>query len=67
MKDCTMTLIEHKQRYLHFHQVRYKYDCLKGEAILPPQQQRITEDAKFTCSALGKAFEKQTKTIEDQG
>ena len=27
----------------------------------------IIEQAKFTYSPLGKAFEKQTKTIEDQG
>ena len=25
------------------------------------------EQARFTCSPLGKAFEKQIKTIEDQG
>ena len=30
-------------------------------------QQKIIEQAKFTYSTLGKAFEKQTKTIEDQG
>ena len=30
-------------------------------------QQQIIEQAKFTYSTLGKAFEKQTKTIEDQG
>ena len=30
-------------------------------------QQQIIEQAKFTYSPLGKAFEKQTKTIEDQG
>ena len=30
-------------------------------------QQHIIEQAKFTYSPLGKAFEKQTKTIEDQG
>ena len=30
-------------------------------------QQQIIEKAKFTYSPLGKAFEKQTKTIEDQG
>ena len=29
-------------------------------------QQQITEQSKFTYSALGKAFEKQLKTIEDQ-
>ena len=44
-----------------------KYDYLTGEEILPSNQQQIIEDAKFTYSPLGKAFEKQTKTIEDQG
>ena len=29
-------------------------------------QSRIIEQAKFTYSLLGKAFEKQTKTIEEQ-
>ena len=44
-----------------------KYEYLTGEEILPSNQQQIIEQAKFTCSPLGKAFEKQTKTIEDQG
>ena len=44
-----------------------KYEYLTGEAILPSSQQQIIEQAKFTYSPLGKAFEKQTKTIEDQG
>ena len=35
--------------------------------ILPSNQQQIIEQAKFTYSLLGKAFEKQIKTIEDQG
>ena len=30
-------------------------------------QKQVMEQAKFTYSPLGKAFEKQTKTIEDQG
>ena len=34
---------------------------------MPSDQSRITEQAKFTCSPLGKAFEKQPKTIEEQG
>ena len=29
--------------------------------------QKIIEQAKFTYSPLGKAFEKQIKIIEDQG
>ena len=33
---------------------------------MPSNQQQIIEQAKFTYSPLGKAFEKQTKTIEDQ-
>ena len=34
---------------------------------MPSNQQQIIEQAKFTYSPLRKAFEKQTKTIEDQG
>ena len=44
-----------------------KYEYLTGEEILPSNQQLIIDQAKFTYSPLGKAFEKQTKTIEDQG
>ena len=43
-----------------------KYEYLTGEEILPSNQKQITEQAKFTYSPLGKAFEKQIKTIEDQ-
>ena len=42
-----------------------KYEYLTGEDILPPNQEQIIEQAKFTYSTLGKAFEKQIKTIED--
>ena len=45
----------------------HKYEYLTGEEILPSDQQQIIEQAKFTYSLLGKAFEKQIKTIEDQG
>ena len=44
-----------------------KYEYLTGEEILPSNQQQIIEQAKFTYSPLRKAFQKQTKTIEDQG
>ena len=43
-----------------------KYECLTGEEILPPDQRKMIEQAKFAYSPLGKAFEKQTKTIEEQ-
>ena len=44
-----------------------KYEYLTGEEILPSNQQQIIQQTKFTYSPLGKAFEKQIKTIEDQG
>ena len=43
-----------------------KYEYLTGEDILPSNQQKMIEQAKFTYSPLGKAFEKQIKTIKDQ-
>ena len=45
---------------------RHKYEYLTGEEILPSNQQQVIEQAKFTYSPLGKAFEKQIKTIEGQ-
>ena len=44
-----------------------KYEYFTGEDTLPSNQQQIIQQAKFTYSPLGKAFEKQIKTIEDQG
>ena len=44
-----------------------KYEYLTGEKILLSNQKKILEQAKFTYSPLGKAFERQIKTIEDQG
>ena len=42
------------------------YEYLTGEEILSSYQRRVIEQAKFTYSLLGKAYEKQTKTIEEQ-
>ena len=49
-----------------------KHEYLTSEEILPSNQQQIIQQAKFCFnssynSALGKALEKQIKTIEDQG
>ena len=44
-----------------------KYEYLTGEEILPSNQQQIIQQAKFNYSPLGKAIEKQIKTIKDQG
>ena len=40
---------------------------LTGEEILPSNQQQIIQQVKFNYSPLGKAIEKQIKTIKDQG
>ena len=44
-----------------------KYEFLTGEEILPSDQSRLIEQAKFTYTPLCKAFLKQIKTIEEQG
>ena len=44
-----------------------QYEYFTGEKILPSDQSRKIEQTKFTYSPLGKAFEKQIKTIEEQG
>ena len=44
-----------------------KYWYITGEKILAFNQYQMIEQAKFAYSPLGKAFEKQIKTIEDQG
>ena len=44
----------------------HKYEYLTGEDILPSNQHQIIEQTKFSYSPLGKAFDKQIKTIEGQ-
>ena len=44
-----------------------QYEYVTGEEILLCNQKEIIKQVEFTYSPLGKAFEKQTKTIEDQG
>ena len=65
MKNNNMISTEKQPKYQLYHQVKYEY--LTGEDILPSNQQQIIEQARFTYSLLGKAFEKQTKTMKDQG
>ena len=43
------------------------YEYLRDEGILPSDHSQIIEQTEFTYNPLWKAFEKQTKTIEDQG
>ena len=42
-----------------------KYEYLTGEEILPPDQNRLIEQATFKYFPLGIAFGKQVKTIEN--
>ena len=44
-----------------------KYEYFTGKEILPSNQKQIIEQAKFTYSPFGKAFEKQTQAIKNQG
>ena len=67
MKNYNMTLIERLRISALSSGKIDKYEYLTGEEILPSNQQQIIQQAKFTYSPLGKDFEKQIKTIEDQG
>ena len=44
-----------------------KYEHLTSKEILPSNQRQIIWQANFAYSPLGKAFEKQTKIVKDQG
>ena len=67
MKDYNMILIEVAKISALSSGKIDKYEYLTGEEILPSTQQQLIEQAKFTYSPLGKAIERQQKTIEDQG
>ena len=68
MKNYNTILIGRLLKYQLYHQAKLiNNEYLTGEEILPSNQQQIIEQAKFTYSPLGQAFEKQTKTIKDQG
>ena len=59
IKFCDTMLTEKQQN------IKYdKYEYLESEETLPSTQRQIIEQAKFSYSPLGKAFEKQTKAIE---
>ena len=59
MKSYNMILIERLQKISALSSRKTaKYEYVTGEEILPSNQQQIIEQAKFTCSPLGKAFEK---------
>ena len=55
MKKHNTILTEKQQKY-HLEK-HYKHEYFTGEEILRSGQSRIIEQAKFTSSPLGKAFE----------
>ena len=67
MKNYIMMLIEAAKILALSSSKIDKYEYVTVEETLPSNQQQITEQAKFTHSPLGKAFEKQTKTFKDEG
>ena len=66
MKNYSMILIEKHLKYQPYHPAKFINVNILLVKILSNQQQ-IIQQAKFTYSPLGKAFEKQIKTTEDQG
>ena len=67
MKNWNMALTEKQQKYQHYHPEKLINIIFYRRKILLSDQRRIKQQAKFANSPLGKAFEKQTKTIEQQG
>ena len=63
MKNCSMILTEKQQKYQLYHQTD-KYEFLTGEDIIPSDQSRIIQQAKFTYSPLGTGFKKQIKQLK---
>ena len=56
------TILTEKQRYRQLELANMNFLQVKKSC----HQKRKVEQAKFTYSPLGKAFEKQTKTIKEQ-
>ena len=68
MKKFNMILMEKLQKYMHYHQAKLiNVNVLQVKKIFLSNQKQIIGQAKFIYSPLGKAIEKQTKAIEDQG
>ena len=68
MKNCNILLIEKEQKYQNYYPEKLiNMNILPFKEILPSNQRQIIEQTKFAYYPLGKAFEKQTNTIEEQG
>ena len=68
MRHYNMLLTDKQQKYISSKSSKIdEHGYFTGEEILPSEQRRMMEQGKFTYSPLGKAFKRQTRTIEDQG
>ena len=70
MKNYNTILTEKQQKFWHYYQINWLNLTLlnwqiwvsyRYEEILPSDQSRVIEQAKFAYSSLGKVFEKQIK------
>ena len=62
VKSYNTILTEEHKKYQYYHQImliNMNHEYLVGKEILSSDQSRTIEQAKFTNSSLGKAFEKQ--------
>lgn len=60
-------MIEKLQKYQHYSEVKsINMNMLKEKKTLQHHQDRLIEKAKLTYLSFGKAFERETKMIEDQ-
>ena len=48
MKSCNMILTEKQQKYQLYHLEKFININITGEEILPPDQKKVIEPAKFT-------------------
>ena len=68
MKNYNTMLIETQPKHQLYHQTKLvNMNILQENKYYHQNQKQIIEQTKFTCSPLGKAFEKQIKAVEDQG
>ena len=68
MKICNMKLKEKQQKYQHYNSGKLINMSIyvTVEEILQLDQRRVIRQTNFSYSPLGKALEKQTKTIQHQ-
>ena len=66
MKDYNTILTYRLQKCQQYHEIKLKNINIFHMKQITSNQKQIIERSKFTYSLLGKAFEKQAKTIKDQ-